>query len=134
MKIFVNRSQESLEKKFMGTHCNALIIYKRYWVGYLQKGLKPFYEILRKMRKTNKFLWSRFSWSDLRSNKIVNKNQDWGWMRDGLRCPKQVSLKSDLILPPTKFSKVYFFQRLSTSRIFLMDISWSNLIHVFQSS
>ncbi len=25
MKIFVNRSQESLEKKFMGTHCNALL-------------------------------------------------------------------------------------------------------------
>ncbi len=66
---------------------------------------------------------TRFSWSDLRSNKIVNKNQDRGWMRDGPRCPKQVSLKSDLILPPTKFSKVYFFQRLSTSRIFLMNIS-----------
>jgi hypothetical protein len=26
-------------------------------VGYLQKGLKPFYEILRKIRKTNNFLW-----------------------------------------------------------------------------
>jgi hypothetical protein len=33
-------------------------------------------------------------------------------MRDGPRCPKQVSLKSDLLLPPTKFSKVYFFQRM----------------------
>ncbi len=30
-------------------------------------------------------------------------------MRDGPRCPKQVSAKSDLLLPPTKFSKVYFF-------------------------
>jgi hypothetical protein len=27
MKIFVNRSQESLEKKLMGTHCNALLIF-----------------------------------------------------------------------------------------------------------
>jgi hypothetical protein len=26
MKIFINQSQESLEKKFMGTHCNALLI------------------------------------------------------------------------------------------------------------
>ncbi len=27
------------------------------YIGYLQKGLKPFYEILRKIRKTNNFLW-----------------------------------------------------------------------------
>jgi hypothetical protein len=70
--------------------------------------------------QSQKLRWkrTRFSWSELRSNKIVNKNQDRGWMRDGPRCSKQVSVKSDLLLPPTKFSKVYFFQRLSTSRIF----------------
>jgi hypothetical protein len=65
----------------------------------------------------------RFSWSDLRSNKIVNKNQD----RDGPRCPKQVSLKSNLLLPFTKFSKVYFFQRL-------INISRPNHIHVFKNT
>jgi hypothetical protein len=30
-------------------------------------------------------------------------------MRDGPRCPKQVSLKSDLMLPFRKFSKVCVF-------------------------
>jgi hypothetical protein len=79
---------------------------------------------------------ARFSWSDLMSKKIVNKQKRR--MRDGPRCPKQVSLKSDLLLPLTllitKFLKVYFFQRLSISRLFLMNISLSNLIYVFQSS
>ncbi len=32
--------------------------------------------------------------------------------------------------PPTKFSNFVIFQRLSTSRHFLMNISWSNLIYV----
>jgi hypothetical protein len=54
-------------------------------------------------------LLARFSWSHLESNKIVKENQDRGWFRDGLRCPKQVSVKSCLFLPLTKFSKVCVF-------------------------
>ncbi len=78
--------------------------------------------------------YSRFSWSDLRSNKIVNKNQDRGWMRDGPRCPKQLSLKSDLMLPWTKLSKVCVLERRLTSRLVLINISWSNVVYVFRSS
>ncbi len=55
------------------------------------------------------FNWSRFSWSHRGSNKIVKENQDQGWFRDGPRCPKQVSVKSCLLLPRTKFSKVCVF-------------------------
>jgi hypothetical protein len=51
---------------------------------------------------------TRFSWSDLRSNKIVNKNQERGWIRNGPRCPKQVSLKSDLLLPHKVFESLCF--------------------------
>ncbi len=61
---------------------------------------------------------ARFSCSHLESNKIVKENQDRGWFRDGPRCPKKVSVKSCLLLPLTKFSKVCVFQRLSTSRLF----------------
>jgi hypothetical protein len=54
-------------------------------------------------------LFTRFSWSHRGSNKIVKENQDRGWFRDGPRCPKQVSVKSCLLLPRTKFSKVCVF-------------------------
>ncbi len=53
--------------------------------------------------------YTRFSWSHRGSNKIVKENQDRGWFRDGPRCPKQVSVKSCLLLPLRKFSKVCVF-------------------------
>jgi hypothetical protein len=66
----------------------------------------------------NTMVQTWFSWSHLGSNKTVKENQDRVWFRDGPRCPKQVSVKSGLLLPLTKFSKVCVFQRLSTSRHF----------------
>ncbi len=53
----------------------------------------------------------------LRPNKIVKENQDRGWMKDGPRYPKQVSVKSCLLLPLTKFSTFerFFFHSASVN-------------------
>ncbi len=61
---------------------------------------------------------ARFSWSHRGSNKIVKENQDRGWFRDGPRCLKQVSVKSCLLLPLTKFSKICVFSASDNFKAF----------------
>ncbi len=61
---------------------------------------------------------ARLSWCDRRSNKIVKENQDRGWFKDGPRCPKQVSVKSCLLLPLTKFSKNCVFSASVNFKVF----------------
>ncbi len=100
---------------------------------YYIKKLKTYKKFENIIVGWNCTTYTRFSWSDLRSNKIVNQNQDRGWIRDGPRCPKQLSLKSDLMLPWTKLSKVCVLERRSISGLVLMNISWSNVVYVFET-
>ncbi len=90
---------------------------RQYRIDFL---VVDFIEINENMDVTDQLDWRatrEFSRSahhgslDLRSNKIVKENQDQdrGWSRDGLSCPKQVLVKSRLLLPFTKFSKVCVF-------------------------